>query len=93
VSEYNESARARGEDHASELLRVGATHVILEAREAALPLGEAVLVCAGLEESAARDPVVERREATKFIPAAYIARGRPLGPRGAVACVTGRSIS
>lgn len=63
-------ARVRDEDHASELLRAGATHVILEAREAALQLGEAVLVCAGLEESAARDLVVERRDATKFIPAA-----------------------
>lgn len=63
-------ARVRDEDHAKALLSAGATHVILEAREAALQLGEAVMVGAGVPEDAARDLVAERREAATFSPSA-----------------------
>ncbi|MGD9543489.1 MAG: cation:proton antiporter [Methylocystis sp.] len=54
-------ARVRDEAHAAALLKAGATSVILEAREAALQLGETVLVGVGLPESVARDLVAERR--------------------------------
>ncbi|MBG0796585.1 cation:proton antiporter [Methylocystis sp. L43] len=58
-------ARVRDEAHANALLKAGAKSVILEAREAALQLGETVLVGVGLPESVARDLVAERRLITQ----------------------------
>jgi CPA2 family monovalent cation:H+ antiporter-2 len=63
-------ARVRDEDHATALLDAGATLVIEEAREAALQLGEAVLVGAGMPEPVARDLVAERRATLQAEPPA-----------------------
>ncbi|MBY0339507.1 MAG: cation:proton antiporter [Acetobacteraceae bacterium] len=58
-------ARARDEAHARALLEAGATHVVPEAAEASLQLGEGVLVEIGVPDDAARALVAERREALR----------------------------
>lgn len=54
-------ARARDEEHARDLIAAGARHVTLEATEASLQLGEAVLVGSGVPDEAARGIIAEAR--------------------------------
>ncbi len=55
-------ARARDVDHAKRLIELGATHVVPEAIEASLQLGEHVLIGAGFPEDAARHMIEIRRQ-------------------------------
>jgi CPA2 family monovalent cation:H+ antiporter-2 len=56
-------ARAHDVDHAMRLIAGGASHVVPEATEASLQLGELVLMAAGVPEPAARHVVEARRQA------------------------------
>lgn len=56
-------ARARDRDHATRLIKRGATHAIPETIEASLQLGEMVLIGAGLPDDAARRVIESRRQA------------------------------
>jgi CPA2 family monovalent cation:H+ antiporter-2 len=56
-------ARAHDVDHAMRLIASGASHVVPEATEASLQLGELVLMAAGVPEPAARHVVEARRQA------------------------------
>ena len=56
-------ARARDLPHARRLIELGASHVVPEALEASLQLGELVLMGAGIPDAAARTLIQDRREA------------------------------
>jgi len=55
-------ARAHNVKHASKLIELGATHVVPEATEASLQMGELILMGLGVPDSAARQYIESRRQ-------------------------------